>query len=248
MLPLVQAHHPMVPNSNLDLITPRKSDSRTRDNGRQLQDANPQQYFSFPIRTIQPHAARISLSADVPGNRQAQEYQLRRKTPNGTIDGGYDGFPIENSIGGPPLKQLAIPAYCSGGAQFQRHATQGHFAHAGHGVELPTNLSTAHGWTTDAVTPSASFAGFDGVEHRNLAYEQTAHRRSHPFGSTFQPVIRANEYNVRAFCPPPPTLVGGLPFGHIGWQATAPVCNASQPMHILQSRRSRLNSTHIHQN
>lgn len=213
----------MVPNSNIDSASPRRSDPRTPNNHFQVQHANSHQYFSFPIRTIQPQPNQISLNTHALSNRQAQEYQLRRKTPNGTIDGGYDGFPIGHTTGHPPLKQLVRPAYSGASLQFQRRSIQGPFAHAAHGVELSTDLSAAATiWTNDAVTPPAPFASFDSAAHRSQAYEQTSYHGSHPFGGAFQPVIRANEYNVRAFCPPPPTLVGGLPFGHIGWHATAP--------------------------
>lgn len=39
-----------------------------------------------------------------------QEHQLRRKTPNGTIDAGYDGSPASLAAGPPPFKQMALPA------------------------------------------------------------------------------------------------------------------------------------------
>jgi hypothetical protein len=35
---------------------------------------------------------------------------LRRKTPNGTIDAGYDGTPAQLSSGPPPLKHMILPA------------------------------------------------------------------------------------------------------------------------------------------
>ncbi|KAH7032834.1 glycosyl transferase family 41-domain-containing protein [Microdochium trichocladiopsis] len=37
------------------------------------------------------------------------EYHLRRKTPNGTIDAGYDGTPVELASQPPPFKQMVIP-------------------------------------------------------------------------------------------------------------------------------------------
>ncbi|EFX01123.1 udp-n-acetylglucosaminyltransferase [Grosmannia clavigera kw1407] len=37
-----------------------------------------------------------------------QEHQLRRKTPNGTIDAGYDGSPSSLATGPPPFKQMAL--------------------------------------------------------------------------------------------------------------------------------------------
>ncbi|KAI2464002.1 glycosyltransferase family 41 protein [Annulohypoxylon bovei var. microspora] len=37
------------------------------------------------------------------------EHQLRRKTPNGTIDAGYDGNPAQLASGPPPLKHMILP-------------------------------------------------------------------------------------------------------------------------------------------
>ncbi|KAI0095705.1 glycosyltransferase family 41 protein [Hypoxylon sp. NC0597] len=37
------------------------------------------------------------------------EHQLRRKTPNGTIDAGYDGHPSQLASGPPPLKHMILP-------------------------------------------------------------------------------------------------------------------------------------------
>lgn len=60
-------------------------------------------HHAFPIRTSQPSVLR-GLNYSQP------EHQLRRKTPNGTIDAGYDGSPAQLATGPPPLKQLVLPA------------------------------------------------------------------------------------------------------------------------------------------
>ncbi|KAI1098079.1 glycosyltransferase family 41 protein [Jackrogersella minutella] len=41
------------------------------------------------------------------------EHQLRRKTPNGTIDAGYDGNPTQLASGPPPLKHMILPTSSS---------------------------------------------------------------------------------------------------------------------------------------
>ncbi|KAI1133884.1 glycosyltransferase family 41 protein [Hypoxylon sp. FL0543] len=41
------------------------------------------------------------------------EHQLRRKTPNGTIDAGYDGHPSQLASRPPPLKHMILPASSS---------------------------------------------------------------------------------------------------------------------------------------
>ncbi|RYP04452.1 hypothetical protein DL764_004463 [Monosporascus ibericus] len=42
------------------------------------------------------------------------EHQLRRKTPNGTIDAGYDGTPAQLASGPPPLKHMILPVSNNG--------------------------------------------------------------------------------------------------------------------------------------
>ncbi|KAI0472196.1 glycosyl transferase family 41-domain-containing protein [Xylariaceae sp. FL0804] len=66
---------------------------------------------AFPVRTSQPSASdsrsngpRLSSSLTEPG-----EHHLRRKTPNGTIDAGYDGTPAQFASGPPPLKHMILP-------------------------------------------------------------------------------------------------------------------------------------------
>ncbi|KAF6816312.1 glycosyltransferase family 41 protein (tetratricopeptide) [Colletotrichum musicola] len=72
----------------------------------------------FPIRTSYPTQATSRRSATasavtghaVPQYHDMPENQLRRKTPNGTIDAGYDGSAIHLASGPPPLKQMILPA------------------------------------------------------------------------------------------------------------------------------------------
>jgi len=67
----------------------------------------------FPIRSSQAapsiHPRLITTFGHGPSSDH-NEHQLRRKTPNGTIDAGYDGSPAGLAAGPPPLKQLIVPA------------------------------------------------------------------------------------------------------------------------------------------
>ncbi|KAI1336178.1 glycosyl transferase family 41-domain-containing protein [Xylariaceae sp. FL0016] len=111
MLPLIQTHQ-MVHNS-----PPPSAPSHRRHNHllfRQQQHARspraPNPILSsassnraFPIRTSQ---SSYSLPAHL--SDQA-EHHLRRKTPSGTIDAGYDGSPAQLASGPPPLKHTILP-------------------------------------------------------------------------------------------------------------------------------------------
>ncbi|KAI1345517.1 glycosyltransferase family 41 protein [Xylaria sp. FL0043] len=68
-----------------------------------------------PLRLSRP-AASLSLHTP-PSARRAPphltaehgEHRLRRKTPNGTIDAGYDGNPTHLASGPPPYKHMILP-------------------------------------------------------------------------------------------------------------------------------------------
>nr|CAC28786.1 related to UDP-N-ACETYLGLUCOSAMINE--PEPTIDE N-ACETYLGLUCOSAMINYLTRANSFERASE [Neurospora crassa] len=64
----------------------------------------------FPSRRTQPALHRITTTFHRPhGPDHSAEHSLRRKTPRGTIDNGYDGSLTHLASGPPPLKQMALP-------------------------------------------------------------------------------------------------------------------------------------------
>ncbi|KAL0933031.1 glycosyltransferase family 41 protein (tetratricopeptide) [Colletotrichum truncatum] len=68
---------------------------------------------TFPIRNSHPTPPLQRRAATTAGLLQVvdqPEHQLRRKTPNGTIDAGYDGSTAHLASGPPPLKQMILPA------------------------------------------------------------------------------------------------------------------------------------------
>lgn len=136
MLPLMQMH-PMVPTPpQFEHFVPVSNHIKPEylalcQQSRQSRPSNPYANPNvssrpFPIRSSQPaqpsqqQQQQQQSSHRAPGaspfaqsHLQAQpdhsQHQLRRKTPNGTIDAGYDGSPAGLAIG-PPQKQLIIPA------------------------------------------------------------------------------------------------------------------------------------------
>ncbi|KAI0124430.1 glycosyl transferase family 41-domain-containing protein [Xylariales sp. AK1849] len=112
MLPQVQMHQMVRPSSHLDARTPfqhhkqhPRDVSKSSTPGHGLTSS----HRVFPIRASQPphpvHPRAFALS-----HSDNREYHLRRKTPNGTIDAGYDGTPVQLASGPPPLKHMILPS------------------------------------------------------------------------------------------------------------------------------------------
>ncbi|RYP61051.1 hypothetical protein DL769_007875 [Monosporascus sp. CRB-8-3] len=74
----------------------------------------------FPIRVSQPPQqphqphTRPNVFRMRSHLSDHNEHQLRRKTPNGTIDAGYDGTPAQLASGPPPLKHMILPVSNNG--------------------------------------------------------------------------------------------------------------------------------------
>lgn len=209
MLPLLQNRRQTVPTTNFDSF-PNQEHRQAIHDSQLLQQNTPSHDRSFPIRTLQSYS-RMSENSPYglhPSHR-THEHQLRRKTPGGTIDAGYDGSSAKSSIGEPPFKQLVLPGHPINVLEYQFPGRQ-LYKQGPVGIDGATHLPTCS-WQSPAyiVTPPPSHNG---------PYQPGSHPVGPNFASIYQPVIRANEYNVRAFCPPPLTLVGGLPLGQPGWQ------------------------------
>ncbi|KAK4191664.1 glycosyl transferase family 41-domain-containing protein [Podospora australis] len=125
MLPLVQMH-PMV-QPQLDLLGPRPAHVE-HDLEYMSHQQRPQSHFTrpnfqntdstpraFAIRTgnAQPapslHRITTTFLRSHTHDPNNNEYSLRRKTPNGTIDNGYDGSVAHLASGPPPLKHMIVP-------------------------------------------------------------------------------------------------------------------------------------------
>lgn len=107
MLPLVQMHH-MVHPSNFDAI-PSHLAHHVGHVRQQIPGLPGQRYL--PIRTSVP--IRPDHCQQNPTNFPLRllgesEHQLRRKTPNGTVDAGFDGTPAQPFIGPPALKHVIL--------------------------------------------------------------------------------------------------------------------------------------------
>jgi hypothetical protein len=136
MLPLLQMHHMVQPSPNIDSLASIPIDfnqdyaafshlSRLSRTPNAFLPYVPS-HRAFPIRTSQPaasstttpqpprrraaHTVSTSAAGVLPHSIEHSDHQLRRKTPNGTIDAGYDGSPTPLGPAPPPLKHMIVAA------------------------------------------------------------------------------------------------------------------------------------------
>ncbi|KAF4991560.1 hypothetical protein FDECE_14001 [Fusarium decemcellulare] len=243
------------PPSNLDTLATFSSNDASSLNDYYPRNVTSPYQRTFPIRTSQPQRrATASTSSRYP---QRPEHHLRRKTPNGTIDAGYDGSPSIFSHGPPPSKHLVLPrsatatAFPPTGPLIHQHpyaagVDHHHSSSAGHlglGDDFQHTRPGPSPWSfgNDISLHPGTFPGSP------LAFP-LADGQYQPLGqpdalgvfpNAYQPLMRAHEYNVRAFCPPPVVMNDSLPFGqipmhtHWGYQNHVQP-GAAQTRHIQQ--------------
>lgn len=141
---------------------------------------------AFPIRTIQPEV-RTTF----------QNHQLRRKTPNGIVDAGYDASSkLEN--GEPPAKHLVLSATIAG--------PQTSILDPYH-VSATDMLWSAHSLTQNPITNNTQIPWLNPFSPNTT---------THFVEGPFQPTIRSNDYNMGAFCPMPQEVAFGQDQFHFG--------------------------------
>ncbi|KAH9910062.1 glycosyl transferase family 41-domain-containing protein [Xylariomycetidae sp. FL2044] len=124
MLPLIQMHQMVQPSTHLESQPAFHPDHRHdhrhdhrydplhfRHLARNVFAASSSQR-ALPIRSSQPSLPTYPRSNNLPLPTQSPhrgEHHLRRKTPSGTIDAGYDGTPAQLASGPPPFKHMILP-------------------------------------------------------------------------------------------------------------------------------------------
>src|SRR3569833_3140746 len=124
MLPLVQVHPTVQTPPRLDPLASLQAHLQpdylsVHPQHRLSRPPNPfpaaagSPHRTFPIRSNHPAPTIYKrLATSIPPSHATEhaEHQLRRKTPSGTIDAGYDGSPAGLAAGAPPLMQMILPA------------------------------------------------------------------------------------------------------------------------------------------
>ncbi|PKK50987.1 hypothetical protein CI102_3618 [Trichoderma harzianum] len=213
MLPLVQTHPRVVP-INFDAFGPSTGHGARPESERRA-IASP--YY----RSSQPYHGSATSSAQA---SRDYDYHLRRKTPRGTIDAGYDGSPTQLSPGPPPLKQVILPTP-SGIYPYQPpnnlpfHAKSRLLEHDQRSLGQAPLTSP---WTFGNERPNFVLSSGSSIPLQpGLPWQTNGYPMFNQIPDVYQPLMRAAEYNVRAFCPPPGPTPDTATFDQFGWQLGA---------------------------
>ncbi|KAI9155295.1 UDP-N-acetylglucosamine--peptide N-acetylglucosaminyltransferase SEC [Paramyrothecium foliicola] len=191
----------------------------------------PQQYYphdtdatrqcSFPIRTSRS-SARSAPAGPIQFYASLPEHNLRRKTPNGTIDAGYDGSPTQLSPSSRPLKHMILTAPLNSNnslrsanpLSFQTVTQPETFIAQGPTGDDRVDWTPRQAYNGSDISLQHGYGAFSFMNRYPFQFDQQLH--------VYQPVIPSNEHNVRAFCPPPAPVNESLPFGNVKWQTNYP--------------------------
>ena len=193
MLPLVQMHQMVQTPPHLDPLAsfqnhlkpsdylPIHYPSRPTRVAHSYQSGGDSPLRAFPIRSSQPAAQSVQhrITASISHHASEHtEHRLRRKTPNGTIDAGYDGTPTQLAAGPPPLKHMILPASRK---IFPTAIVQ-------HGSQSSSNghqMTASNGsWLYPSSSPnSAGGDGFGTPDQQHPAFGGWGHGKDTSFGS-----------------------------------------------------------------
>ncbi|KAK8035081.1 glycosyl transferase family 41-domain-containing protein [Apiospora rasikravindrae] len=132
MTPLVQMHQMVQPSAHRE-SRPKSEQFAFAQHGHHASRMSSafhglvSSHRAFPTRISQPAAHPRSLALSHISAESA-EHHLRRKTPNGTIDAGYDGSPAHLASGPPPLKHMILPGSSTNlsfGMDYERPSNDG---------------------------------------------------------------------------------------------------------------------------
>ena len=109
----------------------------------------------FALRNAQhvPALHRITTSFTRMYAHDQAEHSLRRKTPNGTIDNGYDGSLTHMASGPPPLKHMIVPA----SSKMFPTPTAVVYRASAQSIGGPLQQPQVGAWPYPAATPTAQF-------------------------------------------------------------------------------------------
>ncbi|KAL9471657.1 hypothetical protein ACSS6W_009598 [Trichoderma asperelloides] len=230
MLPLVQTHPRVVP-INFDAFGASNSSHGARPEQERRAIASP---YHRPS-TIRPFQLQYDSSAISAGSSSRDyDYHLRRKTPRGTIDAGYDGSPTQLSPGPPPLKQLILPTP-SGIYPYMPpnnipfHAKSRLPEHEQRSLGQAPPLTSP--WPVVQERPNFVLSSDSSIslQQPNLSWQSNGYPMFSQIPGMYQPLMRAAEYNVRAFCPPPASAADAATINQFGWQPGSMQPISTQP-------------------
>lgn len=219
MLPLVQRHQMVHHHSpHFDSHSPFQPDPKHDHMTFQHQPRGHQPSYSGG-RIPTHRAFHIPMRPSQPSHHQPQshprpsafrvpshladhsEHHLRRKTPNGTIDAGYDGTPAQLASGPPPLKHMILPMSNNGTSTPSVPLANDYHHSLNHNI-----MSTAENWAYSS-TPS-----FNNQDH-NLPFVADANML--PFGAGWQSALDGGPRSAVALdCAPNPQPSPYFPYNN----------------------------------
>lgn len=145
-------HHPIRPPPRLSNLYQNSIDPPLR---------------AYSIRASQPaqQLQRVNASFAQHHTSQSSENSLRRKTPNGTIDNGYDGSHTQLAAGPPPLKHMILP----GSRKIFPTANTGH----------PTSIPGSSWLYSSQSINNSHDSGFEVAQSSNPAHGGWGHGQNH---------------------------------------------------------------------
>lgn len=217
MIPLLQTQRHVAPTTSHDPANQSSASPIIPRNDLSFQSAPSSYGHSFPIRSAPPYHL---ANGHVSNNDLSSENHLRRKTPNGTLDFRFGPFPTKPSPDEPPLKQMTLSGPSAAQSVYPSNDTTylGQQSFSGNYGRAPVDnnqMVAPSSWSYNShMQTNPGMMNHPGA---NFQFCQPPQQRAGAFPSIYQPVIRANEYNVRAFCPPPPAFGWGMPFAQASW-------------------------------
>ncbi|KAG6041177.1 hypothetical protein E4U41_005712 [Claviceps citrina] len=197
---------------SISIIAIRKE--RTDDDHKQCHMSSQRRFV--PIRMPQSSQQAAHLVAHL---TSLPEHSLRRKTPSGTVDAGYDGSNVQSFLG-QPLKHMILPKPSNSESPSRLNHSPVSLRNRNHSTSvIPSDR---------AIQPQASY--LRNLWTCNVGSSSTLNlmsNSSHPAmaGRPYseQPVVQANDHNVRAFCPPPGPSSSSILLGQVAWHLGIPL-------------------------
>ncbi|KAK4242504.1 glycosyltransferase [Achaetomium macrosporum] len=214
---------------------------------------------AFAIRSAQhvPGLQRITATLSrlhAHDHNQAEPYYLRRKTPSGTIDNGYDGSLAHLASGPPPVKHMIVPASSrifptavvqrasnpSAGGMLQQvpvgawpYSAATPMTSFDPGMDSVNGLhGTARGWGIGSPGPALSLGATDGATFVQAVPQHNYHASGlqTPLGPPYQQSLSQTVYSPGGFQQPAVWRDGNL-----GYRTFIPLANNYTPQNSVDS-------------
>ncbi|KAF4121769.1 UDP-N-acetylglucosaminyltransferase [Geosmithia morbida] len=222
MLPLLGTQPRGMPQStNASPYAPSRYHPRALDHHQQHHGPASQFPRAFPIRTSQSHRRATQYPSSPYPTRSEHR---RRKLLSEYTNAHYYGSSVRPVVG-PQAPRILINSGVSDSGYyvpFEPHfnPSRGSWdsGTGGSAHQAQPNYNPGP-WISDDES-SGGYGLHQSIFSGMPSYQASQLGHFNSITNIYQPFLRANEYNVRAFCPPPIPTSESLLFGSNGWQPT----------------------------